>query len=242
MKKFGIIGSFLLSSLMADNYLGTEITSNHLQKEKEIVKSYSKNIENPPLPNTHISNKKFKKDDHRYEKEYRNFNYQQEGYYSDEGYYYGYYDNQGYFYNNIFFLYNNLYTHYDRMHHRGYFSPSHRHHRRYRYHSVNNWNRVHAYRDPNQIVYGYYYENHRNYSQNNRAIQLSRENIYRNNAIEEHQHYGHPYLNDRREGYRRDHHNQERDHQNRHRGRDNQNPRDRADRNHGYSRMHLHHR
>lgn len=52
------------------------------------------------------------------------------GYYNDYGYYYGSFNQSGYYYNNIFFPYDTYYTYPDRLHRRGYFAPSHRHHRR----------------------------------------------------------------------------------------------------------------
>ena len=157
MKKIFIIGSLLLSSLVADNFLGTPITSyNGTLKPTKQTKSYNKNVDNPPIQKKSPSHKKFKKDDHRYDKRYSSFDYETHGYYSDDDYYYGYYDTRGYFYNNIFFTYNNRYTYYDRHHHLGYFRPSYQHHRVYEYHVINDWNRVHCYREPNQIVYEYY--------------------------------------------------------------------------------------
>jgi len=157
MKKLIIISSFLFSALLADNSLGTPISTPILKPQHEI-KSYNKNIENPPKAKAQYSKRKFKKDDHRYDKRYNNFDYETDGYYSDDGYYYGYYDTTGYFYDNIFFTYNNQYNYYDRVHLRGHFQPYYQHHRVYEYHRINDWNRVHCYREPNRIIYGHYYD------------------------------------------------------------------------------------
>lgn len=51
------------------------------------------------------------------------------GYYNDDGYYYGTFNSSGYYFNHVFFPYDRYYTYDDRLHHRGYFAP-HRHHRR----------------------------------------------------------------------------------------------------------------
>ena len=102
--------------------------------------------------------KKFRKDDHRYDKRYRDFDYDRYGYYNDDGFYFGFFDRRGYFFNNIYFEYNAQYTYNDRLYRRGYFAPYRHHYRRYRYHRDNDWNRVHCYREPNIVVYGNYYE------------------------------------------------------------------------------------
>ena len=207
MKKIFIISSMLLSTLIADNFLGTPITSsNGTIKPINQDKSYSKNIDNPPLQKKSKSYKKFRKDDHRYDKRYSNFDYETYGYYSDDNYYYGYYDERGYFYNNIFFTYNSRYTYYDRHHHRGYFRPSYPHHRIYEYHVINDWNRVHCYREPHEVVYGYYYE-HPSYNSYGSSYYENR-----------HRHYEHPYPSYRRGSGRisthRVHHNSHRDYNN----------------------------
>jgi len=157
MKKLLIISSFIFSTLFADNALGTPLSIPVLKPQQQI-KSYSKNVDNPPNAKPKYSKQKFKKDDHRYDKRYSNFDYETDGYYNDDGYYYGYYDHRGYFYNNIFFTYNSRYTYYDREHERGYFRPEYQQHRVYEYHHINNWNRVHCYREPDTIIYGYYYD------------------------------------------------------------------------------------
>lgn len=100
----------------------------------------------------------FRDDDHRYDKRYRNFNYDRYGYYDNYGYYFGYFDRVGYFFNNIFFLYDSNYTYYDRLHRRGNFRPNHPHFRKYRYSKVNNWNQDHRYRNDNERIYGHYYD------------------------------------------------------------------------------------
>ncbi|NOZ90113.1 MAG: hypothetical protein GXO60_02385 [Epsilonproteobacteria bacterium] len=102
--------------------------------------------------------KKFRKDHHRYDKRYRDFDYDRYGYYNDDGFYFGFFDRRGYFFNNIYFEYNARYTYNDRLYRRGYFEPRRHHYREYRYHRDNDWNRVHSYREPNVVVYGNYYE------------------------------------------------------------------------------------
>lgn len=104
----------------------------------------------------------FRSDDHRYDNRYKNFDYHRNGYYDDFGYFYGYFDRYGYFYNNIYFVYDNRYTYYDRLHHRGYFKPNRGHYRTYRYHDHNDWNRKHQFREVNKPIYGAYYD--RNYN------------------------------------------------------------------------------
>ena len=181
MKKILFISSVLITSLLADNSLGTPITSRTIDKviEKQTIttetiakqtpsKTYTKTV--VPTSNHLKDTHSFKADHHRYDKRFRDFDYDNEAYYNDDGYYYGYYDETGYFYNNIFFTYNNLYTYHDRRYRRGYFIPRHHHHRAYRHHRVNDWNRVHCYREPNHMVYGHYYD-HRYYP-----------NRYRDNA------------------------------------------------------------
>jgi len=174
MKKILFYSSVLITSLLADNNLGTSIGKHTIDKviekqtitkesiaKKAPVEAYTKRYTKTVIPNasnTITNTHTFKSDDHRYDKRFQDFDYDNNGYYSDDGYYYGYYDNTGYFYNNIFFTYNSLYTYNDRCHRRGYFRPRHHHHRTYRHHRVNNWNRVHHYREPNHIVYGHYYD------------------------------------------------------------------------------------
>jgi hypothetical protein len=190
MKKVFIIGLFLITAILADNSLGTPINDNRIRPNKKI-KSYNKNIENPPIQQRSSTHKKFKKDHHRYDKRYNNFDYEREGYYSNNDYYYGYYDNRGYFYNNIFFTYNSRYTYHDRHYHLGYFRPSYQHHRVYEYHVINDWNRVHAYREPNQIVYGYYYDrpsynSYRHYdNRDNSRMNINRNSHYRDSYQQE---------------------------------------------------------
>ena len=104
----------------------------------------------------------FRSDDHRYDNRYKNFDYHRNGYYDDFGYFYGYFDRYGYFYNNIYFVYDNRYTYYDRLHHRGYFKPNRGHYRTYRYHDHNDWNRKHQFREVNKPIYGAYYDRNNN--------------------------------------------------------------------------------
>lgn len=158
MKKIFLIGSILLSTLNADSTLGT-IISNESNNPitKTIIKPNKVTPQPSHKPEKKIHKKKFKKDHHRYNKRYQNFNYDKDGYYNQEGYYYGYYDKNGYFYNNIFFTYNHQYTYQNRYYLRGFFRPQYQHHREYQHHHTNNWNRIHCYREENQVVYGHYY-------------------------------------------------------------------------------------
>ena len=174
MKKSLFVLSLLFTFLLADNSLGTPIGSTATIQQKNHFKKplnqpiQKQSVINTPIQTqsntltTRITPKKvkssFRKDSHRYDKRYSSFDYEDNGYYNDDGYYYGYYDNRGYFYDNVFYSYDNQYTYYNRQHHLGYFGYSYHHHRPYVYHSFNNWNRVHCYREPNVIVYGHYYE------------------------------------------------------------------------------------
>lgn len=193
MKKILFISSVLMASLLADDSLGTAVTSstidNVIAKQSITKESIEKQIHHKPYArkytktvvpsSSHITDKHtFKKDHHRYDKRFLNFDYDNNAYYNDDGYYYGYYDTTGYFYNNIFFTYNTLYTYRDRCYRRGYFTPRQHHYRTYRYHRVNDWNRVHCYREPNQMVYGHYYDR-RDYSNGYRE---NYRNDYRDSA------------------------------------------------------------
>jgi len=180
MKKALLLGSLLCSTLLlAKNNLGYPISAgitNSYQQNVPQSKNYSKTVDSSSttVVNTHQT---FRKDDHRYDKRYQNFDYDRDGYYNDDGYYYGYFDSTGYFFDNIFFTYSNRYTYNDRRYHRGYFLPRHHHHRAYRHHRINNWNRIHCYREPNHIVYGHYYD--RRYYPRHRPAYHSH---YRDNA------------------------------------------------------------
>lgn len=158
MKKIIVIISLFLTSIFADSFLGKAILAPTLKPHHE-TKNYSKNIDNPPtkLKDKH-SKYRFKKDNHRYDKRYKYFDYDRYGYYNNDGYYYGYFDATGYFFNNIFFSYNSRYSYDDRVYRRGYFQTYYPHHRVYEYHRFNNWNRVHQYREPYEVIYGYYYD------------------------------------------------------------------------------------
>ena len=181
MKKILLISSLIFSTLFADNSLGTPLYNPTL-KPQQGIKSYNKNVDNlPKATNPKYSKHKFKKDDHRYNKRYSNFDYETHGYYNDDGYYYGYYDSTGYFYDNIFFTYNSQYTYYDRVHLRGRFRPHYQHHRVYEYHVVNDWNRVHCYREPNRIVYGHYYDRPSSYRESYRSSYYNDSPRYYNN-------------------------------------------------------------
>lgn len=123
-----------------------------------------------PIGNSGVLDIGIRSDDHRYDNRYRDFDYNRFGYYDDFGYYYGYFDRTGYFYNNIFFIYDNRYTYYDRLYRRGFFIPSHPHYRKYVYHEHNDWNRTHQFRENHQPIYGPYYEKE-NGRQNNQKPQ-----------------------------------------------------------------------
>ena len=169
MKKSLFIFSLLSVILLADTSLGTPIGNSATLLQKNVLNKpiKKKKIGKAPVLKptnaltTRITPKKiksnFREDNHRYDKRYSNFDYEDNGYNNDDGYYYGYYNNRGYFYDNVFYDYDNQYTYYNRQHRLGYFGRSYHHHRPYVYHSYNNWNRVHCYREPNVIVYGHYY-------------------------------------------------------------------------------------
>ena len=193
MKKSLVIFSIFSVTLFADTSLGTPIGNSATLLENRLLnKSIEKKRVKKPQAltptntlTTRITPKKvksnFKKDNHRYDKRYRSFNYERDGYYNDDGYFYGYYDNRGYFYDNVFYAYDNQYTYYDRRNHLGYFRHSFHHHRPYIYHSFNNWNRIHCYREPNVIVYGHYYDrayNNRYSNYSSRARMTTRDNNY----------------------------------------------------------------
>ena len=205
MKKLLLSSILLSTALLADNSLGTPITSDiqrdKLMEQKRVIeekiaklenKSHKKETIQKPLTTRVIPKKikkSFRKDNHRYDKRYSNFDYENNGYYNDDGYYYGYYDRDGYFYNNIFFTYDRTYTYNDRRYRRGYFSHRHHHYRPYVYHRFNNWNRVHCYREPNRIVYGHYYD-HSSYPQYGRDNFSNR--YYSNEArMSSHNSYNH---------------------------------------------------
>ena len=153
MQKILLISTiFALTSLFADSVIISDERPTFQKRH-----SFNKTID-IQIDSSTSSNRTFRRDHHRYDKRYLNFDYDRNSYYDDEGYYYGYYDNTGYFFNNIFFEYNSEYSYHDRLYLRGFFQPHHHHRRVYRYHTVNNWNRVHCYREPNVIVEGYYYD------------------------------------------------------------------------------------
>jgi hypothetical protein len=142
----GLIGLIALNSVViADISLGVNVSK--AEETTSTLQSSKRKF-----------HKTFKKDDHRYNKRYRDFDYDRYGYYNDDGLYFGYFDRRGYFFNNIYFEYNSRYTYRDRLYRRGGFAPHRHHYRRYRYYDYNDWNRVHHYREPNEVVYGYYYE------------------------------------------------------------------------------------
>ena len=102
---------------------------------------------------------KIQADDHRYNSQYQNFNYDRLGYSTNNGIYYGYYDHQGYFYNNCYFTYDDQYTYNDRYNRIGYFDRNNNQHRPYIYHNNNSWNRDHHYTEENQYMdYKPYYQ------------------------------------------------------------------------------------
>lgn len=109
---------------------------------------------------THTSKqKRFRSDDHRFDDRYRNFDYDRYGYYSNNGLYYGYFDENGYFYNNMYFTYDQNHTYAQRYQRIGPFSPDEENIRVYLYHPTNDWNKEHHYAQPNQYVGQFlYYE------------------------------------------------------------------------------------
>jgi hypothetical protein len=120
-----------------------------------------------PIGNGGMLGLNFKSDDHRYDNRYRNFDYNRNSYADDFGYYYGYFDRTGYFYNNIFFLFDNGYTYYDRLHRRGHFDSHHPHYRKYKFDKKNDWNRSRNYRNDGEVIYGHYYDRPNNQKPNN---------------------------------------------------------------------------
>jgi len=164
MRNIILLSTLLASALLADTSLGEKIsvssTQESITNEETSPKKSISNTETHLTTRVSPSNikKAFRADHHRYDKRYADFDYDNQGYYNDDGYYYGYYDNRGYFYNNIYFTYNNFYTYEDRCHRRGHFAYGYHHRRHYRYHRMNDWNRVHCYREPNVMVRGHYYD------------------------------------------------------------------------------------
>lgn len=166
MKRIVLVSSLLTTLLLADTNLGQKISVGTAEEqitytENNPIASAPK-VQNSPQLETRVSPKNvkrsFKKDHHRYHKRYSNFNYDRDGYYNDEGFYFGYYDTTGYFYNNIFFAYDGSYTYRDRRYRRGFFRRGHFHRRPYVHHTFNDWNRMRGYREPNVIVHGHYYD------------------------------------------------------------------------------------
>ena len=111
-------------------------------------------IHNIPPKNTFVkkerkvanSSQEFRKDDHRYDPRYQNFNYDRLGYSNNEGSYYGYYDRNGYFYDNRYYNYDDYYNYNDRCNRRGAFGLDSRHQREI---SNNRWNQSHEAYQPN---------------------------------------------------------------------------------------------
>jgi len=164
MRNIILLSTLLGSALLADTSLGEKISVSSAQES--IVNETTPPKKSISNTQTHLTTrvspsnikKAFREDHHRYDKRYADFDYESQGYYNDDGYYYGYYDNHGYFYNNIYFTYNNFYTYEDRCHRHGHFAYGYHHRRHYRYHRMNDWNRVHCYREPNVMVRGHYYD------------------------------------------------------------------------------------
>jgi hypothetical protein len=122
---------------------------------------------NTPIGNGGTLGLNIRSDDHRYDSKYKNFDYNRNAYADDFGYYYGYFDRKGYFYNNIFFLFDNSYTYYDRLHRRGHFDSHHAHYRKYKFDKNNDWNRSRHYRNDGEVIYGHYYDKPNNQKQIN---------------------------------------------------------------------------
>jgi len=189
MLKIVYIIPLMVVALIGDNIsLGVPINK-PIKKIKTIKKNVTKKIK---------KHKKFRKDDHRYDKRFRDFDYDRYGYYNDDGFYFGYFDRRGYFYNNIYFEYNAHFTYPDRLNRRGAFAPWEHHYRRYRYHRDNDWNRVHRYREPNIIVYGDYYENAPTYYNDTPVPVVYYNRVDRARVV------SHPYRREQTHGYIRE--------------------------------------
>ena len=174
MQKILLASTLFVSSLFSDHSLGEQISTASIQKpmaQAPLRTRINPNQQTPINQNTQLDTrtspthikKSFKKDHHRYDKRYSNFDYDRDAYYNEDGYYYGYYDQTGYFYNNSYFTYNNAYTYRDRYYRRGHFGLGFQHRRRYLHHNFNNWNQMHGYYEPNVIVFGHYYDHHNHY-------------------------------------------------------------------------------
>ena len=145
-----LMGLILLNTIVsADMSLGVSVSNAQETTSTIRTKKPKKKVQ---------EGKKFRKDNHRFNKQYRDFDYDRNGYYNNDGLYFGFFNRRGYFFNNIYFEYNSRYNYNDRRNRRGNFEPYNHHYRRYHYYRDNNWNRNHRYREPDEIVYGHYYE------------------------------------------------------------------------------------
>jgi len=116
-------------------------------------------VASEPLAGNKSAKRAIRRDDHRFDDRYRNFDYDRYGYYTDNGLYYGYFDRDGYFYNNMYFTYDQNHTYAQRYQRIGPFSPDEENIRVYLYHPTNDWNKEHDYARPNQYVGHFlYYE------------------------------------------------------------------------------------
>jgi len=127
---------FLLFALLTLWFIGcSNYPRNNISPKQTFVKKEELN-----------SSKVFRKNDHRYDSRYQNFNYDRLGYSNNEGSYYGYFDRDGYFYNNRYYNYDSYYNYDDRYYRRGAFSVDSIHRREYPH---NRWNQSHESYQPN---------------------------------------------------------------------------------------------
>lgn len=140
--------------------------------------------------NSSNNNTPFPPNDHRYQQQYRDFDYNRDGYYDDFGLYFGFFNATGYFLNNIFFEYRDGYSYYDRLHRRGYFAPKVRHPRYYDYYDRRG-NYIHKdeyrrpYRDDRR---DYHHPSPHHYKDNGRVIEHRNDNrdYYKNDHKDVH--------------------------------------------------------
>lgn len=159
MKKYILITNLVTLNLL---FIACSSKAPSLDINKDI-KTHVKHEKSDTLSPEKRSISNFRRDDHRFDSRYGQFDYPNLGYRNNQGLYYGYYDQNGYFYDNIYFEYDNRYNYNDRVNRRGLFDRNHRHIRSYEYHRNNNWNRQHHYRNEHQYVgdYPYYQTNPR---------------------------------------------------------------------------------
>lgn len=79
-----------------------------------------------------VENQKFTKHKNFKKDKVSNFDYNRLGYYSQEGAYFGYFNQQGYYCDDTYYAYDNRLTYRDRTNRQGAFSPNIKHFRAYR--------------------------------------------------------------------------------------------------------------